>query len=86
MDASKTVKDYSVSLIRLVAMYLIVTCHVFQYFDHELAYWFNTGVQLFLFISGWLYATKIIDKPASFLKRTLTRLLSDYCIFLVLVI
>lgn len=83
----KTVQhDYSISLIRLVAMYSIVACHVFQYFDHELAYWLNTGVQLFLFISGWLYATKKIDKPILFLKRTLTKLLSDYYIFLLIII
>ena len=67
-------------------MYSIVACHVFQYFDHKLAYWLNTGVQLFLFISGWLYATKKIDKPVTFLKRTLTKLLSDYYIFLLIII
>ncbi|WP_448863431.1 acyltransferase family protein [Clostridium sp.] len=86
MDVKTDQHDYSVSLIRFVAMYSIVACHIFQYFDQELAYWLNTGVQLFLFISGWLYATKKIDKPIIFLKRTLEKLLFDYYIFLLIII
>lgn len=43
-------KDYSVSLIRLVATVMIVTCHMMQYEDFVLAWWLNAGVQVFLFI------------------------------------
>lgn len=39
-----------------------------------------------MFISGWLYATKKIDKPLSFLKRTLTKLLAEYYMFILLII
>ena len=82
MDVKRIEKyDDRVSLIRFVAMYSIVACHIFQYFNHELAYWFNTGVQIFLFISGWLYAAKKVDNPILFMKKTLSKLFSDYYIF-----
>lgn len=87
MDVKRIEKyDDRVSLIRFVAMYSIVACHIFQYFNHELAYWFNTGVQIFLFISGWLYAAKKVDNPILFMKKTLSKLFSDYYIFLLIVV
>lgn len=47
--------DYSISFIRLISFLLIITCHIQQYLNIVLAWWFNVGVQIFLCISGYLY-------------------------------
>lgn len=41
-------KNYAISLIRLISMLFIIICHVLQNIGHELAWWFNVGVQIFL--------------------------------------
>lgn len=83
-------KDYSVSCARFVAMCFIVICHMMQKDGFasdisgahiEWAYWFNTGVQMFLFISGFLYGAKDTIKPWGFCRKNLPKLLVDYVIF-----
>lgn len=74
-------KDYSISLIRFLATVSIIVCHLFQFYDHELAWWFNIGVQMFLCISGFLYAKKgVITDDLKFYKKTFTKILVDYYI------
>lgn len=51
-------KDYKISLIRLIAMLLIISCHIFQGLNMEIAFWLNVGVQIFFFLSGFLYGKK----------------------------
>lgn len=60
-------KDYSISCARFIAMCFIVACHMMQRDGFasningahiEWAFWFNVGVQMFLFISGVLYGLK----------------------------
>ncbi len=48
---------------------MIISCHIFQYLDIELAWWFNTGVQIFLCISGYLYGQKHIGDIRDFYLR-----------------
>lgn len=62
-DSLKMERDYSISVIRMFAMVLIVTCHVLQWFQNPLAFWFNLGVPIFLVISGFLYGAKNVDDP-----------------------
>ncbi len=50
--------DYTISLIRFLAMIFIIACHIMQYYQCALAWWFNVGVQIFLCISGYLYGRK----------------------------
>ena len=57
---------YSISLLRMVAMLSIVSCHIFQYYGNFLAWWFNVGVQIFLCISGYLYGQKDIGEITAF--------------------
>ena len=40
-------KNNAISLIRMIAMGMIAICHVMQYYDFVLAWWFNVGVQFF---------------------------------------
>ena len=73
-------RDYSISLIRFFSLILIITCHMMQYFDMELAWWFNVGVQIFLCISGYLYARRDIGDVIQFYSRRLQKILIPYYI------
>lgn len=76
-------KDYGVSFARMLSMIMIISCHIFQFFGNELAYWLNSGVQIFLFISGFLYGQRLEQCDFCFLKRSFKKILVDYyiCIF-----
>jgi len=76
----------AVSSIRLIALSMIVTCHIFQGEDMVLAWWFNVGVQIFLFMSGFLFGTKNIDDAAIWIKKRITRIIVPYYILLAIVI
>lgn len=49
-----------------------------QYYDFELAWWFNVGVQIFLCISGFLYGQKNIDNVIDFYNKRLRKILIPY--------
>lgn len=74
-----------ISFIRMCATVAIVTCHVMQYYDNVLCAWFNCGVQVFLFISGYLYSQKR-SNAIDFYKKSLSKLLIDYWIYLVIIL
>lgn len=59
-------------------MLMIISCHIMQYYDLELAWWFNVGVQIFLCISGFLYGQKNIDDATDFYNKRLKRILIPY--------
>lgn len=79
-------KDYTISLIRLFSLFLIIACHVCQFYQNELAWWLNIGVQVFLLISGFLYGQREIISVKDFYKRNITKILVDYYVFLILII
>lgn len=83
-------KDWSISCARLIAMCFIIACHMMQRDDFasdiygvhiKWAFWFNIGVQMFLFISGFLYGTKRID-TVIFYKKAFSKILVDYYVFI----
>lgn len=73
-------KDYSVSLIRLLATVMIIVCHLFQYFDNDLHRWFDVGVQIFFCMSGYLYGKRMDGKEDEilFYKKRFIKILTDY--------
>lgn len=76
--------DYSVSFIRFIACIFIIICHILQYFGSSLAFWFNCGVQIFFFISGYLYSKKNLSSISSNIKFVINnsiKILIDYIIF-----
>lgn len=59
-------KNAAISLSRILGMFLIVLCHIIRYYDFipgsaHLNTIFGCGVELFVFISGLLYGTKVIE-------------------------
>lgn len=75
-------KSAVISLIRLIAMLLIITCHIFQIYSNELCYYFNVGVQIFLIISGYLYSFKTYDSPLNIIIKQFKKILFPYYILL----
>lgn len=86
MVNNRVTRDVSISIARFLAMIMIISCHMFSYYDNELAHWLNVGVQIFLVISGFLYGTKDISSPIVFLKRNFRKIIIPYWLFLVLAI
>lgn len=85
-ETKKADKNYTISLLRFMAMIFIVLCHFLQYYGNELAWWFYVGVQMFFCISGFLYATKRIKSPVDFICKNLKKILIPYYCFLIPVI
>ncbi len=85
------VKNYSLSLMRFLAMFSLLTCHMFQQAGHEItANLLSTAVQIFLLLSGYLYAHKSFDEPGSrvsFVLKNFVKILLDYylCVFLLII-
>ncbi|MGB4658327.1 MAG: acyltransferase [Mobilitalea sp.] len=75
-------RDYAISFIRAIALIMIIICHFMQYYNNELAWWFNTGVQIFLCISGFLYSEKEIKNGYVFIRKGFVKLLTDYYIYI----
>ena len=59
-------------------MFMIIICHMLQYFGCALAWWFNVGVQIFLCISGFLYGTKHITNVPRFYYNRIKKILVPY--------
>ena len=76
-------RSASISAIRLGAFLLIVSCHMLQYLRHELAWWLNVGVQVFLCLSGYLYGQRRIADALSFYAKRAKRILIPYYVVLV---
>lgn len=79
------IKDESISFIRFIAMLMIVTCHIMQYLNNELAWWFNVGVQIFFIISGFLYGQKEIYNWHDWIKKRFKKILSTYYIYIIII-
>lgn len=69
---------YSLSVLRFIALMMIIICHIMQYEKFVLAWWFNVGVQIFLCISGFLYGQKNIGNIPTFYHKRFTRILVPY--------
>lgn len=73
-------RQYYISIIRLTSLALIISCHILQYLQMELAWWLNVGVQIFLCISGFLYGQRETPKPIDFYKHRFIKILIPYYI------
>lgn len=80
-DALSPDESRAISIIRVMAMVAIVVCHILQGLNRPSAYIFNMGVQVFLFISGFLYGGKQIGNIAQWLKKRLVKIYLPYILF-----
>lgn len=66
-------KDYSISFVRVVSMFLIILTHILNQISEVafLAQVTNAAVYTFLFISGYLFGTKPINNNKVWFKKML---------------
>ena len=74
-------RDYKISIIRILAMLSIVLCHIFQSLNMQIAFWLNVGVQVFLFMSGYLYEQKTIKNNKTWIIKQFKKILVPYYIY-----
>ena len=83
------VRDRGIQIIRIIAMFSIILCHLMQEMSSSLliksAQFFNVGVYIFLFISGLLYGRKNIDNYKQWIvKRFKTIMIPVYAFIVIL--
>lgn len=92
-------KLYSCSLIRFIAMILIISCHTCEWIGYALGEstvlgivgnWCAVGVQIFLILSGFLYGRRgnlfQNEKRIDFVIRNVKKIILDYFVYAVFVI
>ena len=77
-------RDYNISIIRIFSMLSIVLCHIFQMKNMGIAFYLNVAVQVFLFMSGFLYGKKDIDDSWLWLKRQIKKIIIPYYIYIII--
>ncbi len=82
----KSNKYIKIQLIRIVAMLFIVICHLVQEIENpmlaKLSQFFNVGVYIFLFVSGYLYGNKALENVPKWLLSRFVKLMIPIYIFL----
>lgn len=82
-----TERNYAISILRVAGMFSIVICHFTGWLGIAfLQQFFNFGVYLFLFISGFLYANKDITNYGRWFLSRLEKILIPYYLFAIPVI
>lgn len=76
----------SISVIRAISLGMIISCHFFQYYGYEIAFWLNGGVQIFFFISGFLYGLKEDINVKEWYKKQFEKIVLPYYIVLIFVL
>ena len=79
--------DATVSIVRVVAMFFIIICHLGSYFSANIiAMFFNVGVHIFFLISGYLYGAKSIENTPQWLFKRYLRLVIPSVIWLLIIV
>ena len=71
-------QSIAISVIRVLAMSLIIACHIAQAYEYQIAFLLNVGVQIFFLTSGFLYGKIEIARPVEFYRKRLTRIYIPY--------
>lgn len=75
-------KKIYISTARTIATFFIVICHILQYNKSPYAFYFNSGVHIFLIISGLLYGRKEIKNVYKFYLKNFKKILTPYYILI----
>lgn len=89
-DVVEKNRDLSIQIIRIMAMLLIIICHFCDYSNNRyissLGQFFNIGVFIFIFISGYLYGDKKICNYKKWLFSRVKKIMIPVYIFIVFLI
>ena len=90
MDSSKVnisdSQSIAISMIRVLAMSLIIACHFAQANGYTIAFLLNVGVQIFFFISGFLCGKIEVMQPTAFYRKRLLRVYVPYILVVAVVL
>ena len=78
--------DYQISLIRMISLLMIICCHILQGLESKWAFWINVGVQIFFFISGFLYGKREIKDLKGYYLGRIKKILLPFIILLTIMI
>ena len=84
MKALSTSQSNAISIIRVMAMILIVSCHITQGYNQQIAFILNVGVQLFFLISGFLYGKVELPSTIDFYKKRVVKIYIPFIIVVLL--
>lgn len=79
-------QSVAISVIRVLAMSLIIACHFAQAYDYQIAFILNVGVQIFFFTSGFLYGKIEVGNPLNFYKKRFLRIYIPYILIVAVVL
>lgn len=74
-------ESFALNFIRWLSAIAIVVCHFLQYYGNIWAWVFNVGVQIFFFLSGFLYGIKRIADIKKFYKGRVIKLYIPYVLW-----
>ena len=81
-------KNTAIDIIRIIACLLIVWNHIsgnmLNKFGNPIL-WANIGVQIFLFMSGYLYSKRTIDKPMKWFFKNAKKIIKPYWLYLLVI-
>ena len=72
----------AITLLRFIAVIMIVACHIVLSFESKYYAVLNMGVQIFFILSAFLYAQKEIVAPLTWLKRRFLKLYPPFLFFI----
>ena len=84
MKALSTSQSNAISIIRVMAMILVISCHITQGYDQQIAFILNVGVQLFFLISGFIYGKVEISSAMDFYKKRVVKIYIPFIIVVLL--
>ena len=77
----------ALSMVRVFAMILIISCHIAQCYNLQIAYILNVGVQIFFFMSGFLYGKQEqMPSVKGFYLKRFVRVYLPYFVILAIVL
>lgn len=79
-------QSVAVSIIRVLAMSLIITCHFAQAYNYTIAFLLNVGVQIFFFTSGFLYGKIEVKNFLVFYKKRCLKIYIPYIVVVAVVL
>ena len=81
--------NYTICLIRIIACILIVFTHISNNMldgKGNRLLWASIGVQIFFFMSGYLYSGQVISDRKLWLKKNIYKILKPYYLYLLIMI
>lgn len=71
-------ESYALCVIRWITCIMIVVCHILQGLNNKWAWYLNVGVQIFFFLSGFIYGIKKVGPVRNFYYKRFLKIYIPY--------